>query len=68
VSAIGNDPVVYNYQDGGGGFSGVPSTIIAPSLLLPDVDVRRQPGKHRKPPVYPSPLSLPPSQSPPQPR
>jgi predicted Zn-dependent protease len=68
VSAIGNDPVVYNYQDGGGGFSGVPSTIIAPSLLLPDVDVRRQPGKHRKPPVYPSPLALPPSQSPPPPR
>jgi hypothetical protein len=75
VSAIGSDPVVYNYQDGGAGFSGVPSTIIAPSLLLPDVDVRRQPGKHRKPPVYPSPLALPPSslalppsQSPPSPR
>jgi predicted Zn-dependent protease len=59
VTATGNDPFVYNYQDGGAGFSGVPSTIIAPSLLFPDVDVRRQPGKHRKPPVYPSPLALP---------
>jgi len=75
VSAVGNDPVVYNYQDGGAGFSGIPSTIIAPALLLPDVDVRRQPGKHRKPPVYSSPLALPsppaassPSQSPPSPR
>jgi predicted Zn-dependent protease len=65
VSAIGNEPVVYNYQDGGGGFSGIPSTIIAPALLFPDVDVRRQPGKNRKPPVYPSPLALP-SQSPPR--
>jgi predicted Zn-dependent protease len=59
VAATGNEPVVYNYQDGGGGFSGVPSTIIAPALLFPDVDIRRQPGKHRKPPVYPSPLALP---------
>ena len=58
VSATGNEPVVYNYLDGGGGFSGVPSTIIAPALLFPDVDIRRQPGKHRKPPVYPSPLAL----------
>lgn len=63
VSATGNEPVVYNYLDGGGGFSGVPSTIIAPPLLFPDVDIRRQPGKHRKPPVYPSPLTLPAPQS-----
>ena len=59
IAATGNEPVVYNYQDGGGGFSGVPSTIIAPALLFPDVDIRRQPGKHRKPPVYPSPLAQP---------
>jgi predicted Zn-dependent protease len=64
VSATGNEPVVYNYLDGGGGFSGIPSTIIAPALLFPDVDVRRQQGKHRKPPVYPSPLVLPSPQSP----
>jgi len=63
IAATGSEPVVYNYQDGGGGFSGVPSTIIAPALLFPDVDIRRQPGKHRKPPVYPSPLAQPSSQS-----
>jgi predicted Zn-dependent protease len=57
VTAVGNDPAVYNYLDGGGGFSGIPSTVISPSLLLSDVDVRRQTGKHRKPPVYPSPLA-----------
>jgi predicted Zn-dependent protease len=57
VTAIGNDPTVYNYLDGGGGFSGIPSTVLSPSLLLSDVDVRRQTGKHRKPPVYPSPLA-----------
>jgi TldD protein len=74
VSATGNEPFVYNYLDGGGGFSGIPSTIIAPALLFPDVDVRRQQGKHRKPPVYPSPLALPSaapapqSPSPPSPR
>jgi hypothetical protein len=73
VSATGNEPVVYNYLDGGPGFSGVPSTIIAPAMLFPDVDIRRQPGKHRKPPVYPSPLALPAppaaqSQSPQSPR
>jgi predicted Zn-dependent protease len=73
VSATGNEPVVYNYLDGGPGFSGVPSTIITPALLFPDVDIRRQPGKHRKPPVYPSPLALPTppaaqSQSPQSPR
>src|SRR4029079_4602517 len=64
VSATGNEPFVYNYQDGGGGVSGGPSTIIAPALLFPDVDVRRQQGKHRKPPVYPSPLSLSPTAAP----
>jgi TldD protein len=64
VAATGSEPIVYNYQDGGGGFSGVASTIVAPALLFPDVDVRRQTGKHRKPPVYPSPLALPPAQAP----
>jgi TldD protein len=59
VTATGNEPVVYNYLDGGAGFSGIPSTIIAPSLLLSDVDIRRQTGKNRKPPNYASPLSGP---------
>jgi hypothetical protein len=55
VTAVGKDPVVYNYLDGGPGFSGVPSTIISPSLLVSDVDIRRQPGKNRKPPLYAAP-------------
>ena len=33
--------------------------IIAPSLLLSDVDIRRQTGKNRKPPNYASPLLVP---------
>ncbi|HVZ89539.1 MAG TPA: metallopeptidase TldD-related protein [Polyangia bacterium] len=57
ITAIGAEPVVDNYMEGGGGFSGVPSTIISPPLLVSDVDVRRQPGRNRKPPLYPSPLA-----------
>jgi TldD protein len=60
VTATGTEPYIYNYLDGGGGFSGIPSTIVAPALLFGDVDVRRQTGKHRKPPVYASPLASPP--------
>jgi predicted Zn-dependent protease len=59
VTAIGNEPYVHNYMDGGAGFSGIPSTIVSPALLFADIDVRRQTGKHRKPPVYASPLATP---------
>lgn len=59
VTAIGGDATVYNYLEAGAGFSGIPSTIIAPALLVSDVDIRRQTGKNRKPPLYPSPLTLP---------
>jgi predicted Zn-dependent protease len=55
VTAVGKDAVVYNYLDQGNGFSGVPTTIIAPSLLVSDVDIRRVTGKNRKPPLYPAP-------------
>jgi TldD protein len=55
VTAVGKDPVVYNYLDAGGGFSGIPSTIIAPPLLVSDVDIRKQTGKNRRPPLYPPP-------------
>jgi hypothetical protein len=47
--------VVYNYLDGGAGFSGVPTTIVAPPLLISDVDIRRVAGKNRKPPLYAAP-------------
>jgi TldD protein len=58
VTATGSDASVYNYLEAGAGFSGIPSTIIAPALLVSDVDIRRQGGKNRKPPLYPSPLTL----------
>jgi predicted Zn-dependent protease len=59
ITAVGADPTVSNYLEGGGGFSGVPSTIISPPLLVSDVDIRRQTGRNRKPPLYPSPLARP---------
>jgi len=59
ITAVGADPTVDNYLEGGGGFSGVPSTIISPPLLVSDVDIRRQSGRNRKPPLYPSPLVRP---------
>jgi hypothetical protein len=55
VTAAGKDAVVYNYIDEGSGFAGVPTTIIAPPLVVSDVDVRRVTGKNRKPPLYPPP-------------
>jgi len=52
IVAMGKDAVVYNFQEGGLGFSGVPSTILTPPLLFQDVDVRRSVGKHKRPPLY----------------
>jgi TldD protein len=55
VTAAGRDAFVYNYIDEGNGFAGVPTTIIAPSFVISDVDIRRLTGKNRKPPLYPPP-------------
>jgi predicted Zn-dependent protease len=55
VTAVGKDPIVYNYMDLGAGFSGIPSSIVTPALLVADVDVRKLVGKNRKPPLYPPP-------------
>ena len=57
ITGVGADATVYNFLEGGAGFSGVPTTIISPPLLVSDVDVRRQTGRNRKPPLYPSPLA-----------
>jgi predicted Zn-dependent protease len=68
--AIGSDSTVYTYmQNAAGGLAstalgsfgsiqdGIPSTIIAPSLLLDDVEVRGFHGEPRRlPPVPPPPL------------
>ena len=55
IDALGKDSFVYNYQDGGVGFVGVPSSIVTPALLFSDVDVRRSVGKNKRPPLYPRP-------------
>jgi TldD protein len=55
IVALGKDVSVYNYQDGGAGFVGIPSSVVTPSLLLSDVDVRRSIGKNKRPPLYPRP-------------
>lgn len=52
ISAMGKDQQVYNFIDAGGGGAGIPSSIVTPSLIFSDVDIRRQTGKHRKPPLY----------------
>lgn len=55
IGALGRDAIVYNFHEGGAGFTGVPTSILTPPLLLFDVDVRRSQGKHRRPPAYPRP-------------
>lgn len=55
IVAMGKDGTVYNYQEGGAGFVGIPSSVVAPPLLFTDVDVRRSIGKNRRPPLYPRP-------------
>ena len=55
IVALGKDITVYNYHDGGPGFIGVPSSIVTPSLLFSDVDIRRSIGKTKRPPLYPRP-------------
>ena len=52
ITAVGRDAVVYSYIDSGGGGTGIPSSIVTPPLLFSDVDIRRQTGKNRKPPLY----------------
>jgi predicted Zn-dependent protease len=56
ITAVGKDPVVYNFIDAGTAATGIPSSIVTPALLFPDVDIRRQTGKHRKPPLYARPV------------
>jgi TldD protein len=66
--AVGDDPVVYSYmqnpEDGlagtalgsfGSAQGGVPSTVIAPSFLLDEVDIRGFHGEPRRLPLVPLP-------------
>jgi TldD protein len=54
IIAAGRDPFVLNFIDGIGGL-GLPSAIVTPSLLFADVEVRKQTGRNKKPPLYPHP-------------
>jgi TldD protein len=70
ILGVGNDPTVYNYmqnpQDGlagtalgsfgsAEGDSGIPSSVVAPSLLLDEIDVRGFHGEPRRLPLVPAP-------------
>jgi predicted Zn-dependent protease len=67
IAAIGADSEVYNYFQGSGGFAGmalgafgtaqngVPASIVAPSLLLEEAEVRGARGEPRRPPLLPAP-------------
>jgi TldD protein len=68
LPGIGDDPVVFRYmQNPAGGFAGtalgafgaaqggIPSTVIAPSLLLEEVEIRGFHGEPRRLPLVPAP-------------
>jgi predicted Zn-dependent protease len=68
VAGIGNDSTVYSFfQNAAPGFAGtalgtfgsaqggVPSSVVAPSLLFEDVEVRGARGEPRRPPLVPAP-------------
>jgi TldD protein len=52
ITAVGKDATVYNFIEAGGGGTGIPTSIVTPSLLFSDIDIRKQNGKNRKPPLY----------------
>jgi hypothetical protein len=51
--AAGNDPLVGNRE------GAVPTTVIAPSILFDDLEVKRTDAKNAKLPEYPSPDLIP---------
>jgi TldD protein len=66
IAGIGNDPAVSNFMQNpqfaatalapfGGAQGGLPSSIVAPSLLLEDVEVRGPHGGETRPPLVPPP-------------
>lgn len=68
VTAIGNDPFVYNYMQTqvagfagtalgafGSAQNGLPASVVAPSLLFEELDVRGARGEPRRPPLLPAP-------------
>jgi TldD protein len=68
VAAIGNDPFVYNYMQTqvagfagtalgafGSAQNGLPSSVVAPSLLFEELDVRGARGEPKRPPLLAAP-------------
>jgi predicted Zn-dependent protease len=68
VTAIGNDSFVYNYMQTqvagfagtalgafGSAQNGLPSSVVAPSLLFEELDMRGARGEPKRPPLLPPP-------------
>jgi len=68
VTAVGNDPYVYNYMQTqvtgfagtalgafGSAQNGVPSSVVAPSLLFEELDIRGARGEPKRLPLLPAP-------------
>jgi len=55
VIAAGSEPFVMNFVDGWRG-AGIPSSIISPSLLFPNLEVRKSTDRNPKPFLYPHPI------------
>jgi predicted Zn-dependent protease len=56
--AIARQPAVYNYltpQEGPVTVGGAPGTIVTPSVLFKDIEVKKDTEKHPRPPLYPHP-------------
>jgi predicted Zn-dependent protease len=57
--ALAKQPVVYNYLAGNDllpGAGGAPGTVVAPSILFRDIEVKKNTDKHPRPPLYPHPF------------
>jgi len=68
VTSIGNDPFVYNFMQTqvagfagtalgafGSAQNGLPTSVVAPSLLFEELDVRGARGEPKRPPLLPAP-------------
>jgi TldD protein len=56
--AVGRQPFVYNYltsQEAAPSPGGAPGTIVTPSVVFKDVEVKKDTDKHPRPPLYPHP-------------
>lgn len=54
IAAMGKEPYVYNTGNDTGP-DDLPTAFVTPALLFGDVEVRKETGKHPKPPLYPIP-------------